>query len=57
MKTFKEMEGGLPKRTKPYDCNGKSTPYTKSKPKPYTKSTLTNKSQANRTRMKEYIPE
>ena len=57
MKTFKGMEGGLPKRLKPYDCNGKSTPYTKSKPKPYTKSTLTNKSQAKRKRMKEYIPE
>ena len=52
MKTFKEMEGGLPKRIKPYDCNGKSTPYTKYKPKPYTKSTLTNKSQAKRKRMK-----
>ena len=44
MKTFKGMEGGLPKMLKPYDCNGKSTPYTK--------STLTNKSQAKRKRMK-----
>ena len=52
MKTFKGMEGGLPKRIKPYDCNGKSTPYTKSKLKPYTKSTLTNKSRAKRKRMK-----
>ena len=52
MKTFKEMEGGLPKRIKLYDCNGKSTPYTKSKPKPYTKSILTNKSQAKIKRMK-----
>ena len=51
------MEGGLPKRLKPYDCNGKSTPYTKSKLKPYTKSTLTNKSQAKRKRMKKYITE
>ena len=48
MKTFKEMGGGLPRRIKPCDCNGKSTPYTKSKPKPYTKSTLTNKSQAKK---------